>query len=158
MALSSSYSIQSQINPRLLQAVYIGCVKQNPNISAWPWPHFSRIEVACRHCGQGYYWPAFMNALEDLRTHMARPIIIHSAHRCALHNARVGGAPLSQHLKLAVDISLKRHNLRDLARTARGAGFTGFGFYTTFLHLDMGRPRHWFGGLEARTLWQTYLD
>lgn len=114
--------------------------------------------MACRHCGQGYHWSAFMGALETMRVDLGAPMALHSAHRCALHNARVGGAPLSQHLKLAVDIGLSGHDLQAMVHAARGAGFTGFGFYTSFLHLDMGRPRHWFGGPKARDLWLTYWD
>jgi len=72
----------------------------------WIWPNFSRPEMACRHCGEGYDWPAFMDCLQKARDIVHRPFHILSAHRCALHNARVGGAPLSQHLRLAADIAL----------------------------------------------------
>jgi len=53
----------------------------------------------------------------------------------------VGGAPLSQHLRLAADISLVGHDKRALLLACRRAGFTSFGFYNTFLHIDLGRPR-----------------
>ncbi len=119
------------------------------------WPNFSMAEMACRHCGEAYVWPAFLDSLQALRTDIGRPFHILSAHRCALHNARVGGAPLSQHLMLAVDISIKGHDRVNLAARAKTYGFTGFGYYTNFLHLDFGRPRHWFGGGQARYLWQT---
>ena len=92
------------------------------------------------------------------RHEVGRPFQILSAHRCSLHNARIGGAPLSQHLRLAADISLRGHNKQTLLRACRRAGFTGFGFYSTFLHIDLGRPRHWFGGQKAKDLWQIYLD
>lgn len=87
---------------------------------------------------------------------MKAPLHILSGHRCALHNARVGGAPLSQHLKLAVDINLCGLNLIELRGAAERNGFTGFGFYTTFLHIDLGRPRHWVGSEKARQLWQMH--
>ena len=121
------------------------------------WPHFSAAEMACRHCGEGYVWPEFMDALEALRAKLARPVIILSAHRCALHNARIGGAPLSQHLRLAVDVATYNHDHRALLHAARNAGFTGIGFYAQFLHLDMGRKRHWFGNSKGRDIWQPYL-
>lgn len=90
-----------------------------------------------------------------MRDDMGRPFQILSAHRCALHNASVGGAPLSQHLTLAVDIALSGHNPQKLRAAAIRAGFSGFGYYRTFLHLDLGRPRHWLGGHSSvRTLWQ----
>jgi len=120
------------------------------------WPNFSRAEMACRHCGQGYYWPEFMDKLQALRDLVGKPLRILSAHRCSLHNARVGGAPLSQHLKLAVDIDLRGHDRVDLLAKARRVGFTGFGLYVNFLHLDLGRARHWYGSNHARTLWPVF--
>ena len=125
---------------------------------SWRWPNFSPVEMGCRHCGETYNWPNFMNRLQEARVATGHPFNILSAHRCSLHNARVGGAPLSQHLKLAVDIALAGHDLENLLQCCRHAGFTGFGFYTTFLHIDLGRSRHWFGTQKAKDLWQIYLD
>lgn len=88
------------------------------------------------------------------RNRVGRPFHILSGHRCALHNARIGGAPLSQHLRLAADISLRGHDRHTLHDALQEAGFTGFGFYTTFIHADLGPTRHWFGSTKARTLWQ----
>ncbi|WP_427450525.1 D-Ala-D-Ala carboxypeptidase family metallohydrolase [Litorimonas sp. WD9-15] len=96
-----------------------------------------------------------MDRLQLARYDVGKPFQILSAHRCALHNARVGGAPLSQHLKLAVDIRASGHNRQDLLQACRKAGFTGFGFYTTFLHIDLGRPRQWWSSQIARDLWLT---
>jgi len=119
----------------------------------WRWPDFYPLEMACRHCGEQYYWPEFMDRLQTARTTVGRSFIITSAHRCALHNARVGGAPLSQHLGLAVDISLKGHDKQTLLMACQSAGFRGFGFYLTFLHIDLGRARQWYGNKRARNLW-----
>lgn len=124
--------------------------------TAWPWPNFSPAEMGCNHCGEGFFWPEFMDRLQALRDDIGRPLRIISAHRCALHNARVGGAPLSQHLKLAVDIGLHGHNPAALVTAAKAAGFKGFGYYSTFLHLDLGRPRYWYGSKRAELLWQTF--
>ncbi|RKQ71326.1 peptidase M15-like protein [Litorimonas taeanensis] len=120
------------------------------------WPNFTREELACRHCGEIYFWPDFMDGLQSLRDAIGRPLNILSGHRCSLHNAYIGGAPLSEHLRLAVDVDLNGHNRFILAEQAKQAGFTGFGFYTTFIHLDMGRPRHWYGGEKARAIWQAF--
>lgn len=122
------------------------------------WPNFSQYEMACRHCGETYHWPDFMDRLQAARDAVGLPFTILSAHRCALHNARVGGAPLSQHLRLAVDISIAGHDRGQLLMACRNAGFTGFGFYTSFLHIDLGRQRQWFGNLKAKNTWQIYLD
>ena len=122
------------------------------------WPNFSIEELACRHCQAMYIWPEFLDRLQSARNDAAKPFRILSGHRCSLHNVRIGGAPLSQHLRLAVDISLVRHDRRHLLRVCSDAGFRGFGFYQTFLHIDLGRKRHWFGDRKAEKLWQTYLD
>ena len=122
------------------------------------WPNFSRAELSCRHCGDYFHAPDFLDALQGLRCELGHPLHILSAHRCSLHNAAVGGAPLSQHLALAVDISLRGHDRRQTVLTAKRMGFSGFGYYVTFLHLDMGRPRHWFGSRKAKNLWKTLLD
>lgn len=130
--------------------------KQDMGTQSWPWPSFTKGEMACRHCGELYLWPEFMNRLQNARNVLDKPFRIYSAHRCSLHNARVGGAPLSQHLTLAVDIGLGGLSPRTLHLACKNAGFRGFGFYTTFLHVDMGPRRSWYGGRKARTLWQTY--
>ena len=127
-------------------------------IEDWIWPNFIPQEMSCRHCGEFFLWPDFMTRIQAARDGVGRPFEILSAHRCSLHNARVGGAPLSQHLKLAADISTHGHNRAVLLAACRRAGFTGLGFYSTFLHIDLGRPRHWFGGQKAKNLWQIYLD
>ena len=130
-----------------------------PNLQNWDairWPHFSAAEMACRHCGEQFVWPEFMDKLEKARASVARPFHIHSAHRCALHNARIGGAPLSQHLTLAADIGLRGQDPRRLLRACQTAGFTGFGLYQTFLHIDLGPARSWYGNSKARQLWQTF--
>jgi len=95
-----------------------------------------------------------MDRLQAARERVGRAFVIHSAHRCALHNARVGGAPLSQHLRLAVDIGLVGHDRMEVLRALRAAGFTGFGYYRNFIHADFGAARSWYGSQKARALWQ----
>ena len=132
---------------------------QNSQPRLWQgdrWPNFSAQEMACRHCGETFIWPEFMDKLQKARNIIGRPFQIHSAHRCSLYNARIGGAPLSQHLKLAADIGLNGHSKSQLYQACIRAGFRGFGFYTSFLHIDLGRRRHWFGSKKARELWQIY--
>lgn len=129
-----------------------------PEDQRWRWSDFSRSEMSCRHCGAYYHWPLFMDRLQEARTLVGQPFQILSAHRCALHNARVGGAPLSQHLRLAADISLSGHRKSELYEALRSVGFTGFGFYVTFIHVDLGRPRHWYGSQKAKDLWQLILQ
>jgi len=129
-------------------------VENTKHITDWRWPNFDPSEFSCRHCGETFYWPEFLDKIQTVRSELRRPLVILSGHRCALHNARVGGAPFSQHLKLAADISTLGHDRRKLLRACRNAGFTGFGFYNTFLHIDLGRPRNWWSGEKAKQLWQ----
>lgn len=115
--------------------------------SGWRWPHFTPEELACkcrRHCqGEYYHDEAFLDALEALRARVG-PLKINSARRCKGHNAAVGGATSSMHMrKIAVDISLAGHDRKELAQAARTVGFRGIGYARTFLHLDLGVRRAW---------------
>lgn len=109
------------------------------------WPNFSPGErnLHCPCCGEFYLDPVSFDALQRVRRAVGRPIKVNSGHRCLFHNARVGGKPLSMHKRVAFDVRLEGHRLRDLLEAARKAGFRGFGYYATFLHVDMGRPRYW---------------
>ena len=126
----------------------------------WRWPHFSIAELACRcagrFCAGEYYHDAeFLDGLEALRAAAGRALVINSGHRCDQWNAAVGGAALSWHKTIAVDVSLVAHDRHDLARMAAAYGFTGQGFARTFLHLDRrARPASWYYK-GARDLWLT---
>lgn len=124
---------------------------------AWAWPHFSARELACKcgvHCqGEYLHDPAFLDGLETLRG-WAGPLRINSGRRCALHNAEVGGAPLSQHkVAIAADIALAGHDPAQLSRLAVKAGFTGLGFGRTFLHVDRRARRAGFHYPGGRAAW-----
>lgn len=122
--------------------------------AGWRWPHFTPQELACRCQGRGcrgayYHDPAFLDALETLRAETGRPLIINSAHRCAVWNTLTGGAPMSWHRKLAVDIRLQPHDRDPLIAAAVACGFTGIGAGRTFLHLDRRAvPARWTYGHE----------
>lgn len=97
-----------------------------------------------------------MDALQAVRDMIGAPIRLNSGHRCAIHNAHVGGAPLSQHKLLAFDISLQGHDPPALRAACGRAGFKGFGFYATFLHVDMGPRRQWYGNQHASEVWRRW--
>lgn len=126
----------------------------NPHWDAQRWPKFKRSDFECPCCGEFYDWPEFLDILQNARTLASIPFKINSGHRCALHNVRVGGAPLSQHLNLAADISVYRRDRQKILTACRGAGFNGFGFYQNMLHVDLGRPRFWYSGEKAKQKWQ----
>ena len=118
------------------------------------WPNFSPRELACPCCGELCVREDALDAIERLRAAMAAPLTIDSGHRCALHNARVGGAPLSQHKSLAFDVRLLGHDPMVLRARALDAGFRGFGYGNSFLHLDVrARPAHWFYGNRSIAKW-----
>lgn len=61
--------------------------------------NFRRSEFACR-CGCGFDTvdAELLRILQDVRNHFGLPLTVVSGCRCAGDNARVGGAPSSQHL------------------------------------------------------------
>jgi zinc D-Ala-D-Ala carboxypeptidase len=134
------------------------------------WPNFTPSELACRcpidsphYCrGEFYYDPEFFDGLQVVRNRLGEPLRLNSAHRCALRNAYVGGAALSQHKLMAADLALDDHNPRELLDACKLGGFTTFGFYRTFLHIDQrikpdGSGRRWFSSPEARKQWTQFL-
>ena len=112
--------------------------------------HFSFDELACRCCGFVHFEAEALARLEALRVALGVPFSPSSACRCPIHNARVGGAALSQHRAdelrpaTAIDIPLVAPKAR-LIEIARGVGFRGLGVsYRTFLHVDNRlRPAQW---------------
>lgn len=110
----------------------------------WRWPDFTPAEIASRGDGSILIAPAALDRLQALRDALGRPVIVTSAYRDPVHNARVGGAPLSRHKTGdAFDLALNGHSRPELLEAARAAGFTGFGFYASFLHIDCGPKRQW---------------
>jgi uncharacterized protein YcbK (DUF882 family) len=105
-------------------------------------PHFSEYEFACQHCGLIKLDPALVPALEDLRMLAGgKPIKIHDAYRCEVHNAQVGGAPQSEHeTGSAADLEIEGLSLKEmLAAALRNPAFGGIGLYPDegFIHVDV---------------------
>lgn len=106
--------------------------------------NFTDAELACKHCGREGVDPDAVDKLQELRDKVGKPLVINSAYRCPIHNREVGGKPQSRHLYGdAFDISLSGHDKWDLLIKAKEVGFTGFGKYNTFLHVDTWKPRTW---------------
>ena len=127
------------------------------------WPDFSARELACSHCGEFYYDAVAFDILQQLRHRMGAPLIINSAHRCVEHNQSVGGRPNSAHLKIAFDIAIGSHDPRYLYEMARRVGFTNFGFYQTFLHVDLRTPvagnhRRWVASGVDMSMWNPHKE
>ena len=134
-------------------SVYLGPWRAAP-WSAERWPDFSARELSCPCCGEICVFGHALDCVQTLRDALAAPLVIDSGHRCALHNARVGGAPLSQHKALAFDVRLQGHDPMRLREAARASGFTGLGYGNSFLHLDVrARAAHWFYGKRSIDKW-----
>ena len=121
------------------------------------WPHFAPREVASRGDGSLRVSTALLDFLERLRAELGgRPLAVTSCYRDPLHNARVGGAPLSRHkVSDACDIRIGGHDRRELAGAAEMLGARGIGRYINFIHVDLrpGRPARWYGSRAAREAW-----
>jgi uncharacterized protein YcbK (DUF882 family) len=112
--------------------------------SKWPWRWFCPQEIACRGTGKLKVVHGLLDRLDVLRDRCGFPLAVLSAFRSPYHNAFVGGAVFSLHLKaLAIDLSIVGRDKKLMERIAKEEGFTGFGYYRTFLHIDLGRPRFW---------------
>lgn len=124
-------------------------------VKDWRWVYFSPKELACHGDGSLLVVPEAIDMLEGLRRTVGAPLVITSAYRSPLHNARVGGAALSKHkYGVAFDISLAGHDRFKLKDSAMQCGFRGFGCAKTFLHIDV-RPRMatWFYG-NSKDFWK----
>lgn len=114
------------------------------DLDVWPWKYFHPSELASNGDGSLLVNVDAIDRLEYMREIAGKPFYISSAYRDPIWNAKVGGAPMSSHKKgIAFDISLRNHDKNELYAAAKQAGFTGFGFYNTFLHVDTGRKRSW---------------
>lgn len=108
--------------------------------------YFHSKEVECRcGCGLCEMDPKLMWALNRLRHELGRPVVVTSGHRCAKHNAAVGGRVNSFHLTgRAVDIRTATAKERwETLRLAFRLGFTGIGIGKGFVHLDVRDGEPW---------------
>jgi uncharacterized protein YcbK (DUF882 family) len=111
----------------------------------WYWPSFTPYELASRK-GNGSILVDYdaISKLQILRDYICKPLVINSAYRDPVYNAKIGGAPLSMHKQgRAFDISLKGHDKDELVQAARLIGFGGIAYAKTFIHVDTGRVRTW---------------
>lgn len=113
------------------------------------WPNFAAAEMTCR-CGCGEVWwsPADFDAIQRVRRELDRPVSLNSTHRCRRHNAKEGGAPRSEHKRIAFDISLQQPRIstaemRKLRSILATSGLTTFGLYGSFIHTDRRPGRFW---------------
>ena len=103
--------------------------------------NFKLSEFACK-CGncENLINVGFIQALQKLRDEYGKPLTITSGYRCPAHNAVVGGAKHSYHMKgLAADIAVTGASERyQIVKRAIELGvFGGIGISSGFVHLDI---------------------
>ena len=111
----------------------------------WRWANFTPKEIACKGTGLILIDEDAMDKLQAFREVLGMPFSPNSAYRSEVHNKAVGGAPRSMHRQgRAFDIPIGNGISRnEVHRIAKEVGFTGFGDYKTFVHIDTGRARCW---------------
>jgi zinc D-Ala-D-Ala carboxypeptidase len=114
----------------------------------WPWLNFKPAELACKGTGRLKLQRAAVDALQELRQKIGKPMRIASAYRSPEHNAMVQGSPNSRHMVGdAFDVVMVGHDPAAFEKAAREAGFRGIGHYPEsnppFMHIDMGPARKW---------------
>lgn len=110
--------------------------------------NFNRAEFKCKcgSCVQVGPDPRLIAEMQAIRDDLGKSIVVNSGHRCVAYNARVGGAPKSQHiLGTACDFTVAGMTPNEVQEfmLARFKGRYGIGRYKTFTHFDVR-------GYEAR--------
>ena len=115
------------------------------NHPKWRWKNFSPKEMACKGTGLLLIDEDAMDKLQDLREILGIPFTPNSAYRSLEHNRKLRSKDTSMHrFGKAFDIPITTVLTRKIIHeNARLAGFTGFGDYNTFVHIDTGIPRYW---------------
>lgn len=109
--------------------------------------YFKRKEFACKcGCGTSTVDAELLTVITDVREHFGKPVVITSGHRCAKHNANVGGAKASVHMTgKAADIKVSGVSVYDVAiyLSKKYPDQYGIGLYSSFIHIDVrdGRSR-----------------
>jgi len=106
--------------------------------------HFSKVQLACRCCGELIIDQGLLDALEQLRNLAGGEIVIQDAYRCHARNQEVGGVTNSEHTRgQAADVGIPGLSLQqmyELALQIPTFAEGGIGVYDGgYLHLDV-RP------------------
>jgi uncharacterized protein YcbK (DUF882 family) len=117
------------------------------------YPNFSEAEFRCKHTQKCEMNEAFMDRLQRLRSHYAKPMRVTSGYRDATHPAEASKRTTGAHTTgRAVDIAIQGHEVYEVMELAYVFGFTGIGLKQhgpkRFLHLDdldhtPQQPRPW---------------
>lgn len=112
----------------------------------WRWKNFTPYEISSKYEGALLVDEEAMDAIQRLRDDLGKPVIVtpNGGYRSPKQNKLSGGAAKSQHLLgKAFDVSLQNQDREHLVERAIACGFTGIGYYRTFMHFDIGPKRRW---------------
>ena len=130
-------------------------------------PHFSDSELSCHGmastppCGCGGVnecQQELVDALEALRK-VGLPIAVDDAYRCPVHNAAVGGAPNSEHMRgIAADIKITGMTAAEMYQAALNIpafanGGIGVAEHQGYIHVDTrGVSARWCYDVKGKTI------
>lgn len=146
--LPAPSSIRPRTRPKQLPRFFRYDSADQVDMSIWPAAFFSPHELVSKGNGALVVETRALISLDDVRNGMGIPIFVVSAYRDPVHNARVGGAKNSQH-KLGKAFDLRTSGMDDwekekLVKCCQEAGFTSFGGYNNFIHVDnRDDPARW---------------
>lgn len=107
--------------------------------------HFTREELACKHCGRMNIPLSSVQRLQRVRDRVGHYLKVSSADRCPEHNNAVSKSGRNgPHTKAAFDIAIYGPDAYHLVHAAIIEGFTGIGvnqgptvpLNKRFIHLD----------------------
>ena len=108
--------------------------------------NFSSKELSCSHCGENKFDQKTLDALQDLREAIGKPLSISSAYRCPEHNQKVSSTGITgpHTTGQAVDILCSGKTAHEVLSFARirssvwkGIGVSQKGNHDSrFIHLD----------------------
>lgn len=100
--------------------------------------NFNVREFKCPDCGSvDTLDRGLILNLQWIRDQIGRPLCVSSGYRCGPYNAKVGGAPLSQHqYGRAADVYATGVSSKRLAQLAEQVGFNGLFIYSSHIHVD----------------------
>jgi uncharacterized protein YcbK (DUF882 family) len=86
--------------------------------------HFHNHEFFCRHCRtlpEGGIDRKLLEVLDAAREDAGGPIVVSSGYRCTAHNAAIGGAPQSYHVRgMAADVYSETLDVYALSAILKG--------------------------------------
>lgn len=117
----------------------------------WLSKNFQVKEFSCNDGSDEIYIDMkLVSILQNIRDHFGKPVTITSAYRTVTHNARVGGASRSFHLKgMAADIMIEGISTSRVAVYAESIGVLGIGMYSDFNHIDTRTYQSYWNQLDG---------